>query len=631
MCGIVGWVSWDDLPEASVLEKMNSQLIHRGPDFGEIYANGPMAFGHRRLSIIDLNANANQPMISQCNRYVIVFNGEIYNFKALRDELGVLGAKFKTNCDTEIILEAFKNWGYDCLERLEGMFAFALWDSDKEELFLARDRLGEKPLYYSQIARRGLIFASELQALRSNPYVSSDIDLNAFSQYLTLNYVSGDHSMIKNVSKLLPGHFLVYSKKSKVRLYPYWDLASFYNAKKSNLSANAAAGQLKILLDEAVEARMVSDVPIGAFLSGGIDSSTIVASMVQATGPGLVNTFCIGFDEQGYSEAGEAQQVAKFLNAAHHELIIGKNIHRDFEKIIFSMDEPVADTSFIPFYYLAKFAHQSVKVALSGDGSDELLAGYETYSADKLRSMLDWVPTIGWDIAQQYINRLIPVTHGKVSFDYKLKQFIKGQKLNADQAHLFWRTIFDKSDKLEIVTPEIASEMSSVNPFEYHFSKLAEVPDAHYLDRAMYLDLKTWLPDDILTKVDRATMAHSLESRAPFLDRKIVEFCANLPVNFKMNGFNKKYLLKKSQKNILPISVLMQKKKGFNAPFAKWMNADLKEVMYQATTNDKLRQYFKIESIRKLWHDHEKFKSDNSYKLFGLACFSLWLQGSKNF
>jgi asparagine synthase (glutamine-hydrolysing) len=625
MCGIVGWVSWDRPPEVSILERMNSQLIHRGPDAGGILANGPMAFGHRRLSIIDLQASANQPMMSVCKRYVIVFNGEIYNFKTLRNELEILGAKFNTNGDTEVILEAFKFWGYECLERLEGMFAFALWDVKKEELFLARDRLGEKPLYYSQIAGRGLIFASELKALRSNPYVGTDIDLNAFSQYLTLNYVSGDYSMIKGVSKLLPGHFLIYSKKSKVNLFSYWDLASFFNSKKSGLSENDAAGQLRSLLNEAVEARMVSDVPIGAFLSGGIDSSSIVASMVRATGPGLVNTFCIGFSEQGYSEAGESEQVAKFLNASHHELIVGKKINSDFKKIICSMDEPVADTSFIPFYYLAKFARQSVKVALSGDGGDELLAGYETYAADKLKSMLSWFPDAGWDISQQLIDRLVPVNHGKVSFDYKLKKFIKGQKLDADQAHLFWRTIFDDSEKLQILNPEIARQMSLSNPFEYHFSKLAEVPDAHYLDRAMYLDLKTWLPDDILAKVDRATMAHSLESRAPFLDRKIVEFCANLPVNYKMRGFNKKYLLKKSQKKILPKSVLRQRKKGFNAPLAKWMNAELKEVMYQATNSVKLGQYFNGQSINQLWNDHENLKSDNCYKLFGLACFSLWL------
>ncbi len=628
MCGIVGWVSWNSPPEIAVLKKMNAQLIHRGPDAGAVFANGPMAFGHRRLSIIDLHASANQPMRSHCNRYVIVFNGEIYNFKALRNELRVLGARFNTNGDTEVILEAFKIWGYDCLDHLEGMFAFALWDSAKEELFLARDRLGEKPLYYSQIAGKGLVFASELQSLRSNPYINSEIDLNAFSQYLTLNYVSGDHSMIKGVSKLLPGHFLTYSKNSKVNLSSYWDLASFYNAKKSDLSEGAAAGNLKRLIDEAVEARMVSDVPIGAFLSGGIDSSSIVASMVQATGPGLVNTFCIGFDEQGYSEAGEAMQVASYLKAAHHELIVGENIQHDFKKIIHSMDEPVADTSFIPFYFLAKFAHQSVKVALSGDGGDELLAGYETYSADKLRSMLSWVPKISWEVSQQLIDRLIPVNHGKVSFDYKLRRFVKGQKLDADQAHLFWRTIFDGSEKFQIINPEISKKMSSINPFEYHFSKLAEVPNAHYLDRAMYLDLKTWLPDDILTKVDRATMAHSLESRAPFLDRHIVEFCANLPVSFKMRGFDKKFLLKKSQKDILPKTVLRQKKKGFNAPLAKWINADLKEVMYQATSSDKLRGYFKVEEIRKLWDDHEKYKSDNSYKLFGLTCFSLWLDAA---
>lgn len=628
MCGIVGWVSWDSPPEIAVLKKMNAQLMHRGPDAGAVFATGPMAFGHRRLSIIDLSASANQPMRSQCNRYVITFNGEIYNFRALRDELIDLGAKFNTNGDTEVILEAFKIWGYDCLDRLEGMFAFALWDFAKEELFLARDRLGEKPLYYSLIAGRGLVFASELQSLRSNPYISSEIDLTAFSQYLTLNYVSGDHSMISGVSKLLPGHFLIYSKKSEVNLSQYWDLASFYNAKKSNLSEEVAAGKLKRLIDEAVEARMVSDVPIGAFLSGGIDSSSIVSSMVRAAGPGLVNTFCIGFDEQGYSEAGEAMRVAKYLKAAHHELIVGENIQRDFKKIIYSMDEPVADNSFIPFYFLAKFAHQSVKVALSGDGGDELLAGYETYSADKLRSIFSWVPKTSWELSQKLIDRLIPVNHGKVSFDYKLRRFVKGQKLDADQAHLFWRTIFDDSEKFQIVNPEILKKMSSINPFEYHFSKLAEVPNAHYLDRAMYLDLKTWLPDDILTKVDRATMAHSLESRAPFLDRQIVEFCANLPVDLKMRGFDKKYLLKKSQENILPKAVLRQKKKGFNSPLAKWMNADLKEIMYQATASNKLMGYFKAEEIRKLWNDHEKYKSDNSYKLFGLTCFSLWLDAA---
>jgi asparagine synthase (glutamine-hydrolysing) len=628
MCGIVGWVSWAFPPDLDVVKKMNAQLIHRGPDAGEVYTAGPIALGHRRLSIIDLHKSANQPMFSLCKRFIIVFNGEIYNFKILKKELEYCGAKFITNGDTEVILEAFRIWGHSCIKRLEGMFSFAIWDSLKQELFLARDRLGEKPLYYSVCNGKGLIFASELQALRSNPSISTEIDLNAFGQYLTLNYVTGHQSMIQGVSKLLPGHYLVYSQVGGIKIDSYWDLAEHFNAKKSTQSAGTAALQLQLLLDNSVKARMVSDVPIGAFLSGGIDSSSIVAAMVKGAESKLVNTFCIGFKEKGYSEANEARKIASHLNTSHHEYIVGENIDQDFKKIICSMDEPVADTSFIPFYYLAKFSRQFVKVALSGDGGDEILAGYETYSADRLTNILKSVPNLVWNISEKIVTNFMPVSHGKVSFDFKLRQFIRGQTLNADQAHLFWRTIFTESEKYNLVNPDIAKQLKNMNPFEYHFSKLEEVREAHYLDRAMYLDLKTWLPDDILTKVDRATMAHSLESRAPFLDSKLVEFCAELPIKYKLNGLNKKYLLKKSQIDRLPKATLKQKKKGFNAPLSKWMEEEVKTSMIGATANKKMSAFFNSEKVAKLWEEHENLKKDNSYKLFGLTCFSIWLENS---
>ena len=630
MCGIVGWVSWGKPPNLELLDRMSSRLTHRGPDAVGLYTRGPVALGHRRLSILDLHTTSNQPMVSRCNRYVITFNGEIYNFISLKKVLEGHGSSFRTSGDTEVVLESFRVWGIDCLERLEGMFAFALWDSQTEKLFLCRDRIGEKPLFYTEILRHGLVFASELQALRVNPLVSREVDLDSFGQYLTMNYVSGRNSMIKGISKLLPGCYLVYSRNSKAKLVSYWDLASSFNEPKSKLRIEAAAEQLGSLIDDSVRSRLISDVPVGAFLSGGIDSSSIVASMSRTIAPDLVNTFCVGFDEIGYSEAVEAEKVANFLGVFHNSLTVGKHISSDIEKIINLMDEPVADTSFIPCYYLAQFARQSVKVALSGDGGDELLGGYETYSADKLKSCLGWVPKVGWGVTKWLIETFLPISHDKVSFDYKLRQFIRGQNLDADQAHLFWRTIFDSDEKREILNEDIYRDVMHLNPFEFQFAKLAEVPRANYLDRAMYLDIKTWLPDDILAKTDRASMAHSLEVRSPFLDRRIVEFCATLPIEFKVSGMTKKFLLKKSQKSRLPYSVLHQRKKGFNAPLAKWLNSDLKDVLFQATTNDRVGNYFKLSAVKKLWAEHERFDRDNSYKLFGIACFSMWLDSRNN-
>ena len=630
MCGIVGLISWNKSLDVEAVKRMNDSLIHRGPDAGRIFSNEIIALGHRRLSVLDLSDLANQPMISSSGDCIIIFNGEIYNYQNLRSELEKNGSIFITNGDTEVILEAYRVWGEGCVCRLEGMFAFAIWNFITSSLFLARDRLGEKPLYYGDLGSNGFIFASELRAIRASRLVKEEVDLNALGQYLKQNYVSGAHSMIKGISKLLPGTYLIYKKDAAIQITEYWKLSDFFNAKKSTDSVEDAAEKLNFLIGQSIKKMMVSDVPLGGFLSGGIDSSSVTGGMVNAhhNTNSKINTFCIGFDERGYSETAEARRVAEFFQTTHYEQIISSDISDDFVKIIKAMDEPVADTSFIPFYNLAKFAKKNVTVALSGDGADELFAGYETYSADKIKSLLKWMPSSSWEILDAFVKKAMPVSFNKVSVDYKLRKFIGGQKLNSDMAHMYWRTIFDDEGMRNLLLPEVYQAILKENPLDYHFKKYSEVADAHYLDRGMYLDLKTWLPDDILAKVDRATMAHSLESRAPFLDSKIVEFAATLPVNFKMNGFNKKFLLKKSQQNTLPGYVLNQKKKGFNAPVAHWMSGTLRNTMYFATTYEGLKEFFNFEEIHKLWRDHDLKVSDNSYKLFGIACFSIWLQNS---
>jgi asparagine synthase (glutamine-hydrolysing) len=628
MCGIAGWVSWNKKPSMHLVEAMTNRMHHRGPDFGNVVDLGPMILGHRRLSIVDHNPASNQPMQSACGNYWLVFNGEIYNFKDIRARLESSGVGFKTNSDSEVLIEAFKKWHVDCIPMLNGMFAFAIWDSYRQTLFLVRDRVGEKPLFYGEDGFGGIIFASELNSMRLHGKFNSQINFEALNQFLTLNYVTGSESMVSGVSKLLPGTYLEI-KNSKITHVQYWDLAAFYNKKSVFQNERQAAEELGLLIDDATRIRMIADVPVGAFLSGGIDSASIVSAMQRSDIGHSVKTFSMGFQERGYSESKEAKFTANFLDVEHHEMVVGKNLPDEFIKIVEAMDEPVADTSFIPFYYLSKFARKKIIVSLSGDGGDELLGGYETYVADKLHNHMHSTPSQLIYFTQLLINKLMPIDNGKVSFDYKLRKFLAGHKLSSNDAHNSWRSIFSSEDKLKLVNMDYQNKILSSNPFTY-FKKQAElVSECHYLDRAMYVDTKTWLPDDILAKVDRATMAHSLENRAPFLDHRIIEFCASLPVNLKLNGFNKKYLLKKSQEAYLPKEVLHRKKRGFNAPVSKWMLGEMRDLMFEVTTGKELAEYFKTSEIKSLWSQHLAGAADNSYKLFGLTCLGIWLRKSK--
>ncbi len=627
MCGIAGLLSWTTPPDASVVAAMTARLAHRGPDAEGVVALGPLVLGHRRLSVIDTTVANNQPLFDHSGRLAIAFNGEIYNYREVRRQLERSGARFRTQGDTEVILEAYRAWGEDCLARLNGMFAFALWDAPRRRLFLARDRVGEKPLFYVRLAGGGLAFASEPRALRACPGVSAEVDPIGLAHYLTLNYTLGEHTLIQGMRRLSPGHFLLIEEGRAQIEKSYWHLAASFLDKRRFASREAAAEELRALVDDAVRLRLVADVPVGAFLSGGVDSSTVAAAMVHALPPEQVHTFSLGFGVPSFDEVDGARSVAAHLGLDHKDRIVAADLEHTWAGLIAAADEPLADTSAIPTYRLAAFAREFVTVALSGDGADECFAGYETYVADRLHRALSWIPAPLARGLHGAVDRLLPVRFSKVSLDYKLRHFLAGLDLSFPRAHASWRNIFSAADRREIMQPhwrELA-QSPRADPYSQFESHYAAVAGCHDLDRASYVDIKTWLADDILVKVDRATMAHSLEARAPLLDHRLVEFAAGLPPRWKLNGFRKKHLLKHSQRQRLPHRVLHGKKRGFNAPITQWLSGPLRGFASDALASARLRDYVRPEIVARLWQEQDAAKRDNGLKLFGLVCLSLWL------
>ena len=522
MCGICGKLSWTEPPDRTVVERMSTKIAHRGPDGEGIMDLGPVVLGHRRLAIIDLSAAANQPMSDVSGEYWIVSNGEIYNFLTLRQELIDRGAQFRTRSDTEVILEAYKHWGTDCLQRFNGMFAFALWDVQGRRLFLGRDRLGKKPLFYYLFPDGGISFSSGLKSLCEDVRIPRILNPAGLNHFLSLNYTLTAETMIKGVQKLPAATFLVVEETKPPRQERYWDLAESFRNKRRFGSEAEAVDELRFLIDDAVRLRLISDVPLGVFLSGGIDSSTIVASMCQQHPPKDVHSFSIGFKEKSYNELAEARGVADVLGVTHRDQVVLPNAMELLPRIAARTDEPFADTSIIPMYLLAEFSRQQVTVCLSGDGGDEVFAGYETYTADRLHHLARGVPSWFFQGLGRTFDRLWPVSYDKVSFDYKVRQFLEGAAYPPMRAHYHWRTIFSEEEKHALL-PGRLQRIMEADPFTHFSAFEQDVADCHYLDRGMYVDIKTWLVDDILVKADRATMAHALEGRAPFLDYRLVD------------------------------------------------------------------------------------------------------------
>ncbi|MEO5365755.1 MAG: asparagine synthase (glutamine-hydrolyzing) [Magnetococcus sp. WYHC-3] len=622
MCGICGRFSWDPPPRREVVAAMARSLAHRGPDAEGLYVGEELVLGHRRLAVLDPGAAGNQPMADASGRFWIVFNGEIYNFRELRSELASLGHVFSTRTDTEVILEAYKRWGRRCLERFNGMFALALWDRGTRELFLARDRFGKKPFYYYPLPDGGVAFASELGALLQDPAVPRVVDAAALNHYLALNYTLTEAPIIAGVRKLPPAHWLLWRRQRAPEQQRYWDLAPHFHNKRPWRSLAEAGDAFNALLTQAVRRRLVSDVPLGAFLSGGVDSSTIVSAMAQQGNPGAVRTFSIGFAEQGYSELDQARRVAGFLGVDHNPRTIDASLIRQLPAIAACFDEPFADTSLLPMYSLAQFARQQVTVALSGDGADELFGGYTTYTADQVHRLVHWLPGTGVRLLRFVLDRVLPVTYDKVGWDYKLRQFLAGVPFPFPRAHYSWREIFNPTDRERLLQPDW--HRPEADPAQCFARFFAPVRTCHFLDQAMYVDLNTWLVDDILVKVDRTTMAWGLEARAPFLDHELAEFAAALPVAYKIHALQRKVLIRHSQARHLPGAVLNRRKEGFNAPVSHWLGEARKTLTAADGTLDLAPGFLRPDAVERLWGEHFSRRRDHGLGLLGLIMFHLW-------
>lgn len=623
MCAIVGIISHiPDYQHSALLTPMLAAMKARGPDKTDIEILGNHGcFGHNRLAIIDLHERAKQPMWDHSQRYCLSYNGEIYNFQSLRSELISLGHEFSTTSDSEVLIQAWSQWGVAAISRLVGMFAFAVWDKVNQQLYLVRDRMGEKPLYYAAVnnhLKNGLLFASELKGLLQYPFLQKNISMVALSHYLSYNYTSTDQVIFKNFFKVPPASYLRYDLRShQCEVKEYWSLAECFN-NKAEIPFVEAKHKLDQLLADSVKQCSVADVPLGAFLSGGIDSASIVSYLRDNQ---QVNTYGIGFKEKSYNELPVSIKTANYLGVSHTANIITADVNQ-LAKIISAYDEPFADTSLIPTYLLCAFAKNAVTVSLSGDGGDELFGGYLTYQADRYHQLMQYIPIQMRRLLYRMSHRY-PTSFNKISLDYKIKQFFRGSILDLKRAHLSWREVFSEQQKKLLFQTHFHAELDyDPNQALLHFFE--DVKGCHFLDQAMYVDMKTWLADDILVKVDRASMANSLEVRAPFLDHRLVEFAARMPVNYKIKRNKGKHILKSSYNDRFPTDVIRRSKKGFNSPISHWLANDFFELAYDMTTSYYLSAWFELTYIKQLWIEHKKGACDHGHRLFNLLCLAHW-------
>ena len=622
---------------------MCQAMTHRGPDDEGIYIShqslvtnhqASIGLGHKRLSIIDLSSAGHQPMSNEDGTIWIVLNGEIYNYKELNEDLRAKGHIFKSNTDTEVIIHLYEEYGEDCIKQLRGMFAFAIWDEKKQILMLARDRPGKKPLLYYY--KNGIFcFSSEFFSLLSSGLIDKEIDPKAIHYYLTFGYIPAPMTIYRDVYKLPPAHILIL-KDGKINIKKYWNLDY---TKKIKISENDAADEVLRLLKEAIKIRLYSDVPLGAFLSGGIDSSAVVGLMSQLTGE-RVKTFSIGFEEEDYNELKFARTIASSFNTEHHEFKVKPNAMEILPLLVEHYGEPYADSSAIPTYYVSQQTKQHVTVALNGDGGDELFAGYERYQAvllsDKYQQFL------GNSIIQKFAN-LLPDSVEPKNRLRRIKRFIDGAALPLNQRYLRWVGIFDENLKRDIYTDEFLKDVSVFDSGEIISKYLNNLNGLSLIDKLLLTDTMTYLPGDLLVKVDITSMSNSLECRSPFLDHHLMEFAASLPAEFKLTTHfpsfirrglrgGQKYILKKAVKNIIPSDNIYRKKMGFGVPVGIWFRGELKGFLKDILLSPEslTRGYFKPEKIKYMIYHHTSGQEDWSFQLWALLMLELWHQRFKN-
>ena len=620
MCGICGIVSFQnqEILNDELLRRMNQSLFHRGPDDQGFYRDNFAALAMRRLSIIDLDTGQ-QPISNEDGSIWVIFNGEIYNYREVRAQLEAKGHRFKTHSDTEVIVHAYEEYGTGCIQYFNGMFAIAIWERINRRLILVRDRMGIKPLFY-WTEGKNLIFGSELKAVVAHSKVPRRIDLNSLDNFLSLEYIPGPRTIFTDIHKLPPGHLLLF-EESGHKLQKYWDIP--YSP--SEAGEEECAETLASLIEDSVRLRLVSDVPLGAFLSGGIDSSSIVAYMSRMSSE-PVQTFSIGFEDDSYNELQDAQVAANHFGTIHRTQVIGPDIAGLAEKLIFHLDEPLADFSIFPTFLVSQLASRSVKVVLSGDGGDELFAGYDTYIAELLSRYYQWLPQI---LRQETIPALanrIPPQPEKKGFLNKTKRMIEGGALDPSLHHTRWMIFINDKEKEKLYHPELRSSLngySSSSIFEGYFNQTALFDS---LAQQQYVDIKTYLVDDILTKVDRMSMAVSIEARVPLLDYRIAEFALNLPPHMKLHRSKTKVILRRAMQHLLPEISLTKPKQGFSIPMKHWLRSSLQPMLEDLLSEECLRRrgYFNPRVVSTWVQEHLDGRANHSHRLWALMVFELW-------
>jgi asparagine synthase (glutamine-hydrolysing) len=623
MCGITGIADLSGPISPEVLKRMANTLRLRGPDDESYYLPEPspggtaVGFGFRRLSIIDLSGGR-QPMTNEDGSLWIVCNGEIYNHVDLRVELESKGHTFRTHSDIEVLLHLYEELGPDCVTKANGMFALAIWDSKNQTLFLARDRMGKKPLYYRATSTQ-LLFGSEVKALLAHPDCPRELDPRALSKYLAYEYVPSPHCIFKGIHKLPGGHWLTW-KRGQTRVQRYWDVQFFHGAPER--SENEIADELLERLKQAVRLRLISDVPLGVFLSGGIDSSSVVAMMAELMPPAQIKTFAIGFEDKSFDESSHARRVAQFFGTDHREQILQSRTLLDIlPEIAGFLDEPLADASIIPTYLLSKFTRQHVTVALGGDGGDELFAGYPTFQAHRMAAFYK-VPRALHNRVIRPLAEWLPVSNDNISFDFKVKRFLRGMGSNPGIRDLTWMGSFTPGEQRSL----LQGSAPIIDSYDDVLETEKNCPSGANMERLIYLYCKLYLQDCILTKVDRASMACSLEARAPFLDYTFVEFVNSIPFGLKLKGLTTKYILKKAMQKKLPPEILARPKKGFGIPVGKWFRHDLRSLLLDTLSESRLRRQglFDPVEVTRIVDEHLRGTKDNRKQLWTLFIFQLW-------
>jgi asparagine synthase (glutamine-hydrolysing) len=614
MCGICGVVAVEreGAPDLEAVARMSGRLVHRGPDDDGLFHEGPVALAARRLSIIDL-AHGHQPIENEDGSAVVVQNGEIYNYRELKRELEGKGHRFATDCDTEVLVHGYEEWGEGFVERLRGMFAIALWDKRRRRLLLARDRFGIKPLYYRHLDG-GLSFASELKAMLEQPGFSREIDPKAVSAYLAFNSIPAPLTIFAEARKLPPGHLLSW-EGGEVALRRYARAGAVTGGERGGSEAELAA-ELREVLDDSVRAHLVADVPVGVLLSGGVDSGGL-AALASAHAEEPLRTFSIGFEEEGFDELSRARLVAQRYGTDHHELVVRPDAVELLPKLVEAFDEPFGDSSALPTYLVSQLAAGHVKTAMSGEGGDELFGGYYTYVADLLARRVGRLAPLARPLAEA-----LPSRHERVGFDYKAKRFARAAALPPLERHHAWKEIFSPEARAGLA----GAEAASWDPVDLYRERYAETAGTDPLARMQDVDLGIYLVDDLLVKTDRLSMAHSLELRVPFLDPKVAEFAFSLPRRMKVRGFQKKRLLRRALGPLLPREIVHGRKQGFSIPLAAWLRGPLEPFAREVLSPGALERQGLLDpaAVAPVLDRHISGQEDLSRQIWGLMALTLW-------